>query len=86
MPAFARRAKARITGRLRPPTTPSSSYEKKFEQLRFLADNLQHPSLRAKKYDESQDVWQGRVNKAWRFSFSIVDDTYRIEDVTAHPK
>ena len=29
-----------------------------FKQIRFLAENLHHPSLRAKKYDESQDLWQ----------------------------
>jgi len=31
-------------------------------------------------------VWQARVNKAWRFYFTITDDIYRIEDVTPHPK
>jgi mRNA-degrading endonuclease RelE of RelBE toxin-antitoxin system len=56
------------------------------KQLRFLAANLQHPSLHAKKYDESRNVWQARVNKYWRFFFMIVDDFYRIEDVTSHPK
>ena len=56
------------------------------KQLRFLADNLQHPSLHAKKYDESSDLWQARINKAWRFYFTITDDTYRIEDVIPHPK
>jgi mRNA-degrading endonuclease RelE of RelBE toxin-antitoxin system len=56
------------------------------KQLRFLAANLQHPSLHAKKYDESRDLWQARVNKFWRFFFTITDDFYRIEDVTPHPK
>ena len=56
------------------------------KQLRFLLLNLQHPSLHAKKYDESKDLWQARVNKAWRFYFTISDDTYRIEDVIPHPK
>jgi len=56
------------------------------KQLRFLVGNLQHPSLHAKKYDESRDLWQARVNRAWRFYFTIVDDTYRIEDVVPHPK
>ena len=32
------------------------------KQLIFLVDNLHHPSLRARKYDESRDVWQARVN------------------------
>jgi plasmid maintenance system killer protein len=56
------------------------------KQLWFLAANLLHPSLRAKKYDESTDLWQARVNKDWRFYFTITDDTYRIEKVVPHPK
>jgi mRNA-degrading endonuclease RelE of RelBE toxin-antitoxin system len=56
------------------------------KQLRFLASNLQHPSLHAKKYDEAKDRWQARVNKNWRFYFKIVSDTYIITDVVSHPK
>jgi len=56
------------------------------KQLRFLTADLQHPSLHAKKYDESKDLWQARVNRAWRLYFTIADDTYRIEDVIPHPK
>jgi hypothetical protein len=56
------------------------------KQLRFLAGNIQHPSLRAKKYDEARDLWQARVNRDWRFYFTITYDTYRIEDVIPHPK
>jgi mRNA-degrading endonuclease RelE of RelBE toxin-antitoxin system len=57
-----------------------------FKQVRFLADNLQHPSLHAKKYDESQGVWQARINKAWRFYFLIENDTYIIVRIIPHPK
>jgi mRNA-degrading endonuclease RelE of RelBE toxin-antitoxin system len=57
-----------------------------FKQVGFLAQNLHHPSLRAKKYDESQDLWQARVNKDWRFYFTIIGDTYSVEDVIPHPK
>jgi hypothetical protein len=38
-----------------------------FKQVRFLGANFKHPSLHAKKYDESRDLWQARVNKDWRF-------------------
>src|ERR1035438_9004471 len=34
-----------------------------FKQVTFLAGNLHYPSLHAKKYDESRDRWQARVNK-----------------------
>ncbi len=57
-----------------------------FKQAKFLEQNLHHPSLRAKKYDEANDRWQARVNKDWRFYFTIVDDTYHILKLIPHPK
>jgi hypothetical protein len=30
-----------------------------FKQTKMLEQNLRHPSLRAKKYDEANDRWQG---------------------------
>ena len=57
-----------------------------FKQVAFLAGNLHHPSLHAKKYDESKDRWQARVNKHWRFYFNIVGNTYIIRDIIPHPK
>jgi plasmid maintenance system killer protein len=51
-----------------------------------LVGNLQRPSLHAKKYDESKDLWQARVTQNWRFYFTITNDTYCIEDVIAYPK
>lgn len=52
----------------------------------FLMQNLQHPSLRAKKYDEARDIWQARVNADWRFYFQIKADTYILLDIIPHPK
>ena len=57
-----------------------------FKQVRFLEQDLRHPSLKAKKYDESKDLWQARVNRDWRFYFNIVGDTYVIRDIIPHPK
>ncbi|MDP8981084.1 MAG: hypothetical protein M3O35_10885 [Acidobacteriota bacterium] len=57
-----------------------------YKQLRFLQSNLQYLSLRTKKFDEATDLWQARVNRDWRFYFTIAGDTYRIEDVIPHPK
>lgn len=56
------------------------------KQARLLAGNLLHPSLHAKKYNESQDLWQARVTKDWRFFFTIIDDTYIIVRIVPHPK
>ena len=47
---------------------------------------MHHASLRAKKYAEAKDRWQARVNREWRFYFTIKGDAYYIQDVTSHPK
>ena len=57
-----------------------------FKQIALLQNNLRHPSLRTKKYDEANDIWQARVNNSWRFYFTIVGDTYRILKLIPHPK
>ena len=56
------------------------------KQTRLLAQNLYRPSLRAKEYNESEDVWQARASKDWRFYFTIESDTYHIQNITPHPK
>jgi mRNA-degrading endonuclease RelE of RelBE toxin-antitoxin system len=57
-----------------------------YKQVKLLERNLRHPSLRAKKYDESINLWQARVNRDWRFYFLIRDDVYYIVDIMPHPK
>jgi hypothetical protein len=37
------------------------------KQIDFLVRNLNHPSLRAKKFDKGKGRWQARVNDDWRF-------------------
>ena len=56
------------------------------KQLGFLLANLRHPSLRAKKYDESRDIWQARMDGNYRFYFQIEGDTYRMIAIIPHPK
>lgn len=56
------------------------------KQALLLLENLKHPSLRAKKFDESRDLWQARATGAWRFYFTIEGDTYRLQEIKAHPK
>jgi len=63
-----------------------SSIQKRHKQLALLVENLRHPSLRAKKYDEVRDIWQARVNSGWRFYFVIRGDLYYLLDLIPHPK
>ena len=54
------------------------------KQASFLLDDIQHPSLRAKKYDAER--WQARVSRDWRFYFRIEGDIYVLLDIMPHPK
>ncbi len=65
---------------------PVAIREAFFKQARLLMQDIRHPSLRAKKYDEAADLWQARVNRDWRFYFLIVGSTYRILKLIPHPK
>lgn len=55
------------------------------KQISYLAQDIRHPSLHAKKYDEAQDIWQARVNRDWRFYFQIKSGTYVLLDMMKHP-
>ena len=55
------------------------------KQFDLLTGNLRHPSLDAKKYGGT-DIWQGLVNRDYRFYFRIDNDTYRILMIIPHPK
>ena len=78
----------RLTERLRKSYADApKAVQKAFDkQLRLLAGNLNHPSLRAKKYDEAGDVWQARINRDWRFYFVIEADDCVIIGMRSHPK
>ena len=52
----------------------------------YLAKNLRHPSLRAKKYDEGRGIWQARVTRDWRFYFTVEGYTYHLLALIPHPK
>lgn len=56
------------------------------KQLRYLLQDLRHPSLRAKKYDPTQGIWQARITRGWRFYFLIESDAYVLLDIIPHPK
>jgi hypothetical protein len=55
-------------------------------RIALLVQNLRHPSLRAKKYDEAQNIWQARVDGGWRFYFIIEGNLYRLLSLLPHPK
>ncbi len=72
-----------LQGYLAAPAAVQKAFDK---QTALLLQSLRYPSLRAKKIDETNDVWQARINKDWRFLFQIAGDTYRILNIFPHPK
>ncbi|MBF0319940.1 MAG: type II toxin-antitoxin system YoeB family toxin [Nitrospirae bacterium] len=56
------------------------------KQLDALLRDIRYPSLRAKKYNESQDIWQARINKEYRVYFCVKGDAYVIITICKHPK
>lgn len=56
------------------------------KQFDLLLQNFRYPSLRVKKYDESQDIWQGRISSDYRFYFKIDGEIYTIITIKKHPK
>ena len=58
--------------------------EKFYKQLAYLLTDIRHPSLRAKKFDETQGIWQARVDDHFRFYFQIDGDTYVIVNILPH--
>jgi plasmid maintenance system killer protein len=65
------------------PAQVRKAFEKQIELFR---QTPSHPSLRAKKYNAAIDLWQARVNRDWRFYFTIEDGAYLMHSITAHPK
>src|SRR2546426_8201729 len=54
------------------------------KQFQLLLDNPRHPSLRIKKMEGTQDIWEGRITKAYRFTFQVHHDTYILRRIGAH--
>ena len=65
---------------------PDSIKKKLKKQVGYLVRDIRHPSLHAKKFDESLDLWQARVDKGVRFYFVIEINTYVLTDIKYHPK
>lgn len=62
-----------------------SGIQKIFDkQVRLLLVDIRYPSLRAKKYDETQGIWQARVTNNVRFYFTIEGDTYYLIEIEKH--
>lgn len=65
---------------------PKAVRAKAERQFVYLACDIRHPSLRAKKYKGYVDVWQARIDRTWRFYFHIIEPHCVVVSIIAHPK
>ena len=63
---------------------PKGIREKFYKQADLLSQNLRHPSLHAKKYDESSGLWQARVDGSVRSYFFIEKNSYFLINIRKH--
>ena len=54
------------------------------KQLLILLKNFRHPSLRTKKVQGHNNIWEGRITKSIRFTFQIEEDVYTLRRIGKH--
>lgn len=53
-------------------------------QVIYLSQNIRHPGVHARKMDGVGDIWEGRVDQHYRFTFEIDGDTVVFRRVGTH--
>lgn len=65
---------------------PKQLQKKTDKQFSYLIEDFRHPSLKVKKYQGFENLWQGRIDKSYRFYFHVVEPHYIIVSIINHPK
>lgn len=65
---------------------PASLRGKVRKQFGYLLEDFRHPSLSVKKYGGYDNLWQGRIDKSYRFYFHVIEPDYIIVSIINHPK
>lgn len=63
---------------------PAGIQQRFDKQLRLFLENPRHPSLRIKKMEGFNDIWEGRITQNYRFTFRIVDQTCVLRRIGTH--
>ena len=63
---------------------PSHLQTKLRRQLTYLAQDMRHPSLHAKKMAGKSDIWEARVDYHYRFTFQIRSGIIVLRAVGTH--
>lgn len=63
---------------------PKEIKRKTEQSLRFLVENIHHPSLRARKMEGVRDIWEASVTMQYRFTFENQEDAYVLRRIGTH--
>jgi mRNA interferase RelE/StbE len=63
---------------------PEGIKERASKQFSFLLENPRHPSLRLKKLKSTENIWEARVTRGYRFTFQVVGETYILRRIGKH--
>jgi mRNA-degrading endonuclease RelE of RelBE toxin-antitoxin system len=63
---------------------PAQLRKRTDQKLRYLAENIAHPSLRVKRVRRYEGLLEGSVNMSYRFVFQIEGDAYILLRVGKH--
>jgi mRNA interferase RelE/StbE len=63
---------------------PSDVQKRTDKQIAFLSENMNHPSLRAKKIKGREGIWEARVDYHHRLTFELAGDTIFLRVVGSH--
>ncbi len=51
---------------------PKNVQEKAVKAFRLMAENPYHPSLQIKRVQGTEKIWEGRIDRQYRFTFEFV--------------
>lgn len=63
---------------------PPEIRAKVVKAFKLFKQNQRHPSLRVKKMEGKQDIYEGRIDQNYRFTFHYEDDQVVFRNVGKH--
>ena len=60
---------------------PDSIKDQVDKQMALLLANPQHPSLNFKRIRGTRGIWEARINRSYRMTLEVVDNTYLLRRV-----
>ena len=63
---------------------PLDVRKKTDKALRLFELNPRHPSLHTEKIDFSRDIWSGRIDRNYRFTFQWIPGGIRLRNLGSH--